>query len=74
MGERSLHTREVAGSKPAAPIVTKAQTVEARDDDLLRTALDLGADPALRDRRFGGTPLEWARHFGNDAAVALLTR
>jgi hypothetical protein len=32
--------------------------VEARDDDVLRTALDLGADPALRDRQFGGTPLE----------------
>ena len=25
MGERSLHTREVAGSKPAAPIARKAR-------------------------------------------------
>ena len=30
MGERSLHTREVAGSKPAAPINTALQAVPSR--------------------------------------------
>ena len=31
--------------------------------ELARTLLRLGADPDLRDHRFGSTPLGWARHF-----------
>ncbi|MER7279270.1 ankyrin repeat domain-containing protein [Dactylosporangium sp. NPDC000244] len=42
------------------------------DAGLVRRLLDLGADPDLRDRRFGATPLDWARHFAQDATIALL--
>jgi hypothetical protein len=39
---------------------------------LTRRLLDLGADPDLRDRRFGATPLDWARHFQQSSTAALL--
>ncbi len=39
-----------------------------------RTLLELGADPTLRDRRFSGTPLDWAHHLGRPELVDLLTR
>ena len=32
------------------------------DPDLVALLLSLGADPTLRDARFGATPLDWARH------------
>ena len=35
--------------------------------------LSLGADPSLRDRRFDGTALDWAEHFGTERVVALLS-
>ena len=37
-----------------------------------RLLLRLGADPAARDLRFQGTPLDWARHLDRSALVALL--
>ena len=40
--------------------------------DLARTLLRLGADPRIRDARFDGTPLGWARYFGQDALADLL--
>ncbi len=40
--------------------------------ELARTLLRLGADPDLRDRRFGSTPLGWARYFGQEPLIALL--
>jgi Ankyrin repeats (3 copies)/Ankyrin repeats (many copies) len=40
--------------------------------DLARTLLRLGADPGLRDQRFGSTPLGWARYFGQEQLVGLL--
>jgi hypothetical protein len=40
--------------------------------DLARTLLRLGADPGLRDQRFGSTPLGWARYFGQDRLIELL--
>ncbi len=49
------------------------------DADLVRTLLELGADPARRDTEHDGTPLDWARHAqaadGEDreAMIALLT-
>jgi hypothetical protein len=42
------------------------------DVDLTRALLALGADPALRDKRFDGTPLDWARHLGRPATAELL--
>ena len=40
--------------------------------ELARTLLRLGADPGLRDHRFNGTPLSWARYFGQQELVDLL--
>jgi ankyrin repeat protein len=40
--------------------------------ELARTLLRLGADPDIRDTRFDGTPLSWARHFGQQSLVELL--
>ena len=40
--------------------------------ELARTLLRLGADPDLRDHRFNGTPLSWARYFGHQELVDLL--
>jgi ankyrin repeat protein len=37
-----------------------------------RLLLDAGADPGVRDARFGDTPLEWARHASRDALAAFL--
>jgi hypothetical protein len=45
---------------------------QAGDVALARTLLDLGADPDIRDHRFGGTPLGWARYFGQDQLIELL--
>jgi ankyrin repeat protein len=40
--------------------------------DLARSLLRLGADPGLRDQRFGSTPLGWARYFGQEPLIGLL--
>lgn len=42
------------------------------DVAMVTLLLELGADPDLRDARFGGTPLDWASHFDQDATAALL--
>ena len=48
----------------------------AADDDteMVTLLLDLGADPAARDARFGATPLEWARHLGSTSVVRAARR
>lgn len=40
--------------------------------ELARTLLRLGADPDIRDERFGSTPLGWARYFDRRALIDLL--
>jgi ankyrin repeat protein len=40
--------------------------------ELARTLLRLGADPDIRDHRFNGTPLDWARYFGQEQIIELL--
>jgi ankyrin repeat protein len=40
--------------------------------ELARTLLRLGADPDITDEHFGGTPLGWARYFGQQALIDLL--
>jgi ankyrin repeat protein len=40
--------------------------------ELAQTLLRLGADPGLRDHRFGSTPLGWARYFGHQPLIDLL--
>ena len=42
------------------------------DLELARTLLRLGADPDIKDARFGGTPLGWARHFDRQPIIDLL--
>ena len=46
----------------------------AQNGDLgaIRTLLDAGADPALEDRRHGGTAAHWAEHAGRQTASDLL--
>lgn len=46
--------------------------VERGDLALVRELLELGADPTVRDRRFDGTPADWADHLGRPAISALL--
>ncbi|KQR17402.1 ankyrin repeat domain-containing protein [Cellulomonas sp. Leaf334] len=46
--------------------------VDLGDTDLVALLLRLGADPTLRDARFGATPLDWARHLGRSSVAALL--
>ncbi len=41
---------------------------------LARSLLRLGADPDIRDHHFGGTPLGWARYFGQEQLIELLDR
>jgi ankyrin repeat protein len=40
--------------------------------ELAQTLLRLGADPDLRDHRFGSTPLGWSRYFGQQPLIDLL--
>jgi hypothetical protein len=43
------------------------------DDELASLLLAAGADPGLRDSAFDATPLDWARHFGQEQVVELLS-
>jgi ankyrin repeat protein len=40
---------------------------------LARKLLELGADPSLRDKNHDSTPLEWARYFGHQPLIDLLS-
>ncbi|MDQ0372716.1 ankyrin repeat domain-containing protein [Cellulomonas humilata] len=42
------------------------------DPDLVALLLSLGADPTLRDARFGATPLDWAQHLDRPSVIAQL--
>jgi len=48
------------------------KTAEDGNLDLARVLLWPGADPDIRDARFGSTPLGWARHFGHESMAELL--
>jgi ankyrin repeat protein len=48
------------------------QAAGTGDLELARALLRLGADPDIRDARFDGTPLSWARHFGHQPMIELL--
>ncbi|HEY0717519.1 MAG TPA: ankyrin repeat domain-containing protein [Streptosporangiaceae bacterium] len=48
------------------------QAAQAGDLALARQLTELGADPDVRDARFGLTPLGWARHFGHPELIAFL--
>ncbi len=39
---------------------------------MVRTLLELGADPNIHDARFDATPLGWAQYFGNQRLAELL--
>lgn len=56
------------------PWQTALHTAVERDDpDLVRQLLQLGADPSIRDGRFGGTPANWAEHLGHLDLLPLFT-
>jgi hypothetical protein len=42
------------------------------DRETAQLLLSRGADPGIRDARFAGTPLDWARHFGRTLLIDLL--
>ncbi|GAA1889525.1 ankyrin repeat domain-containing protein [Asanoa iriomotensis] len=46
---------------------------ESGDVALVRDLLARGADPTIRDARFGATPGDWARYFHRPEVAALLT-
>jgi hypothetical protein len=46
--------------------------VEQDDTALVVRLLERGADPGVRDARFEGTALDWARHLGRPQAARLL--
>ena len=48
------------------------KAAEDGNAELARTLLALGADPDIRDARFGSTPLDWAHHFGQEELIELL--
>ncbi|MFC1436824.1 ankyrin repeat domain-containing protein [Streptacidiphilus sp. N1-10] len=52
------------------PWETALHQASAADDvPAIRLLLELGADPAIRDRRFDATPLDWAHHLGRPEAA-----
>ncbi|MGH3304743.1 MAG: ankyrin repeat domain-containing protein [Streptosporangiaceae bacterium] len=48
------------------------QAASAGDLQMARMLLDLGADPSIRDARFGSTPLGWSRYVGHQELTDLL--
>lgn len=48
------------------------QAVWARHADVVRLLVERGAHLDLRDKVYGGTPLDWARHAGSDDLAAYL--
>jgi ankyrin repeat protein len=40
--------------------------------EVIVALLEAGADPTIRERRYGGTPADWAEHFGDARARELL--
>jgi ankyrin repeat protein len=61
---------DVPSDQPWQTALHKA--AEDGNVELARTLLRRGADPGIRDARFDGTPLGWARYFGQDAVADLL--
>lgn len=61
---------DVPSDQPWQTALHKA--AEDGNAGLARTLLALGADPDIRDARFGGTPLGWARYFGQQPLIDLL--
>jgi len=61
---------DVPSDQPWQTALHKA--AEDGNVELARTLLRLGADPDIRDHRFGSTPLGWARHFDQQAMIELL--
>jgi len=61
---------DVPSDQPWQTALHKA--AEDGNVELARTLLRLGADPDIRDERFGSTPLSWARHFSQQEMIELL--
>jgi ankyrin repeat protein len=63
----------VPGLDSGATIMHQIVIQGGRGLATLRFLLDRGADPAIRDLHHHATPLEWARYFKQEEAVALLS-
>ena len=61
---------DVPSDQPWQTALHKA--AEDGNAELARTLLRLGADPDIRDARFDGTALGWARYFGQQELIDLL--
>jgi ankyrin repeat protein len=61
---------DVPSDQPWQTALHKA--AEDGNAELARTLLRLGADPDIRDARFDGTALGWARYFGRQELIDLL--
>jgi ankyrin repeat protein len=61
---------DVPSNQPWQTALHKA--AEDGDLELARALLRLGADPDLKDARFGGNPLRWARYFNRQPIIELL--
>ncbi len=48
------------------------QAVDSGSLAAVRALVEAGADPAVRDRIHGGTPLDWARHFHREEIASYL--
>jgi ankyrin repeat protein len=66
----ALGRTDVPSDQPWQTALHKA--AEDGNLELARTLLRLGADTGIRDARFDGTPLDWARYFGQGAIADLL--
>ena len=67
----ALGRTDIPSDQPWQTALHKA--AEDGNLELATTLLRLGADPGIRDARFNGTPLDWARHFGQHALIGLLS-
>ena len=66
----ALGRSDVAGNQPWNTALHVA--AEKGDLVLVRTLLNLGADPNIPDKHYQSTPLGWARYFDQPAVAALL--
>lgn len=71
--ERLLEAGEYLDAHGAYGATALHKAAAANCAESVRWLLEHGASAAVRDRAHGGTPEDWARHFGSAEALAALT-